>query len=185
MNRILNLFTLATLTIAVLAHADQVYLHEADAPRVIFPGSGSYERKLLRLSETERAQLDKVLGKKTEARSYSYLEVRKNNTAVGLVLLLDVVGQSKPIDFAIGVTALGAIKGLEVLTYREPRGEEIHEPRFRRQFVGKRVEDPISLGRDIDIISGATISCRSTTYAARKALALADIVRHRASPEAR
>ena len=179
------LLVLAVSTIAALAHADQVYLREADAPGAIFQGVTGYERKLVALTADERAELDKLLGKKTEAREYPYLEVRKDNAVIGSVLLLDVVGQTKPIDFAIGVTPDGVLKGLEVLTYREPRGEEIHEPRFRRQFTGKRMEDPISLGRDIDIISGATISCRSATYAARKGLALASILRRRTATAGR
>jgi electron transport complex protein RnfG len=179
MKRIRSLLCLAVVTVAALARADQVYLREVDAPHAIFPDSTSYERKVFGLSELERAELDKILGKKTEAPSYPYLDVRSGSASVGIVFLLDVIGQSKPIDFAIGVTPEGVLKDLEVLTYREPRGEEIHEARFRRQFVGKRLQDPISLGRDIDIISGATISCRSATYAARKALALSEVLHRR------
>ena len=62
----------------------------------------------------------------------------------------------------------------------EPQGEAIQEKRFRRQFVGKRSKDPITLDKDIDAISGATISSRSATFAARKGLLLAEVLRGRA-----
>ena len=42
-----------------------------------------------------------------------------------------------------------------------------------------RVADALTLGHDVDAVSGATISCRSATYAARKSLALADLLRAR------
>ena len=66
---------------------------------------------------------------------------------------------------------------------REPQGEQIKEARFRRQFAGKRLKDPITLGKDVDVISGASISSRSATYAARKALWLAEIARSRVTAE--
>lgn len=169
----------AILGLAASAVADQVYLREPDAARAAFPEGTGHERKNLNLSDAERGALDKALGKKTEARSYPYLEVRKDNGVVGLVFLLDVVGQSKPISFAVGVTPAGSLRDFEVMVYREPHGDEIREARFRRQFVGKRLEDPITLGKDVDAISGATISSRSATYAARKGLGLAAILRHR------
>jgi Na+-translocating ferredoxin:NAD+ oxidoreductase RnfG subunit len=99
---------------------------------------------------------------------------------LGFIFILDVVGESQPITFAIGVTAEGALEDVQVMVYREPQGEAIQEKRFRRQFVGKRVNDPITLDKDIDAISGATISSRSATFAARKGLLLAEVLRGRA-----
>jgi Na+-translocating ferredoxin:NAD+ oxidoreductase RnfG subunit len=45
-----------------------------------------------------------------------------------------------------------------------------------RQFTGKTLAAPLKLGRDIDSISGASLSSRSTAYAVKKALALVDVV---------
>lgn len=66
------------------------------------------------------------------------------------------------------------------MVYREPQGEAIQEKRFRKQFIGKRSKGPVTLDKDIDVISGATISSRAATFAARKGLALADLLRSRA-----
>jgi Na+-translocating ferredoxin:NAD+ oxidoreductase RnfG subunit len=158
----------------------QVYLHEADAPRAIFPESTAAARKALELSDAEIASLSKALGRKVEVRSYPYLEVRGEKGTIGFIFMLDVIGQSQPIGFAVGVTPDGALQDVQVMVYREPQGDEIHEKRFRKQFMGKRLKDPIALGKDIDAISGATISSRSATYAARKGLALTELLRARA-----
>jgi Na+-translocating ferredoxin:NAD+ oxidoreductase RnfG subunit len=159
----------------------QVYLREADAPRAIFPASTGATRKVLDLNDTELGAISKAIGRKVEVRSYPYLEVRSDQGVLGAIFILDVVGQSLPIQFAVGVTPDGAIQDVQVMVYREPQGDAIQEKRFRKQFVGKHLTDPIALGKDIDAISGATISAQSATYAARKALALAQVLRARAA----
>ena len=65
------------------------------------------------------------------------------------------------------------------MVYRESHGWEIKDCRFRAQFQGKRASDPLVLGKDIDAISGATISSASAAYATRKALALAEALNAR------
>jgi Na+-translocating ferredoxin:NAD+ oxidoreductase RnfG subunit len=157
----------------------QTYLREADAARAMFPQSTSSARKTLELSEGDMAALSKSLGRRVETRRYAYLEVKSEKGIAGVVLFLDVIGESQPITFAVAVTADGALQDIQVMVYREPQGEAIQEKRFRKQFVGKRAKDPITLDKDIDAISGATISSRSATFAARKALLLAEVVRGR------
>jgi len=159
----------------------QAYLHEADAARAIFPESTGSARRQIDLSDAEVAALSKAMGRRVDARSYPYLEVRSEKGTLGFIFMLDVIGESLPITFAIGVTVDGALQDVQVRVFREPQGEAIQEKRFRRQFVGKHSKDPITLDKDIDAISGATISSRSATFAARKGLLLAEVVRGRAS----
>jgi Na+-translocating ferredoxin:NAD+ oxidoreductase RnfG subunit len=91
-------------------------------------------------------------------------------------VLLNVVGKEQPITFLVAVGADGTVRGVEVLIYRESEGSEIRSGRFIRQFVGKTLAAPLKLGRDIEAISGATLSSRSTAYAVKKALALIEVV---------
>jgi Na+-translocating ferredoxin:NAD+ oxidoreductase RnfG subunit len=93
--------------------------------------------------------------------------------------LLDVIGQAQPITFAVAVGTDGTVHDVRVMVYRESHGDEIEHKRFHRQFYGKTLIDPIALGKDIDAISGATISSRSETVAVKKSLALYDVLRRR------
>ncbi|HTR53462.1 MAG TPA: FMN-binding protein [Kofleriaceae bacterium] len=168
---------LACLLVATPALADRVLLKEADAPALL--GGKTATRKTLELTADQLAQLGKDLGRKITASSYPYLEVRDDHGhPLGAIFLLDVIGQAEPITFAVAVGADGALRDVAVMVYRESHGEEIADKRFRKQFAGKRAADPIALGKDIDAISGATISSRSATFAARKALRLAELVRY-------
>ena len=188
MNRVLILLVVVVVVVVVAsagaARADHVYLVENDAPRAIFPESTGAEAHELDLGDAELKALEKRLGKRVEVRQYRYLDVVKTDAPVGRIFFLDVVGQSKLIGFGVGVTSEGTLRDVEVMVYRETQGDQIREARFRRQFAGKKLEDPIALGKDIDAVSGATISSRSAAYAGRKALALEEILRAR-SPDRR
>ena len=54
------------------------------------------------------------------------------------------------------------IKKVNILVYREDYGGEICSSTFLKQFIGKNNHSKIRLGYDIQGISGATISSRST-----------------------
>jgi Na+-translocating ferredoxin:NAD+ oxidoreductase RnfG subunit len=172
---------LAALLGAAPGGADAEYLSEADAPKAMFPESTGIERRTLDLDEAETTWVSRTLARRIDARQYPYLVVRRGSETMGVLFVLDVAGQSRPITFAVAIGADGAVREMRVLVYREPQGEQIREARFRRQFVGKRIQDPLSLGRDVDAITGATISSRSATYAVRKALALSEVLRARPS----
>lgn len=157
----------------------QVYLHESEAARAMFPQAATSLRKELVLTDAERTILEKALGRHVDSHSYAYLEVKAQDATLGVVFILDIIGQSQPITFAVAVSTDGVLQDVQVMVYREPRGEEIQDKRFRRQFTGKRTKDPLALGKDIDAISGATISSRAATFAARKGLVLAELLRAR------
>ncbi len=124
------------------------------------------------------------MGRRVEQRDYRYLSIRPPldgglGAAVGVIFVLDVVGQTLPITFAVGVRDDQKLQDIQVMVYREPYGKEINERRFRAQFRDKGASDPLVVEKDISAISGATISSRSATYAARKGLALAAILAQR------
>jgi FMN-binding domain len=168
---------------ALAAQADQVFLSEAEAPRALFGSGVTAERKVLELSDGELAELGQLLGRKIEVKRYPYLEVSaaepRPGRPQGDIFLLDVIGQSLPITFAVGVKADGTVQDVQVMVYRETHGNEIRERRFRAQFSGKTLQQPLQVGKDVDAISGATISSHSAAYAVRKGLALGELLRRR------
>ena len=60
------------------------------------------------------------------------------------------------------------IKEVKVLVYREDYGGEVMSGSFVRQFRGKNSFSQFELGKDIQGISGATISCRSAVEGVKK-----------------
>lgn len=95
----------------------------------------------------------------------------------GYAIVDDEKGQHMPITFGFMLDLDGRIRDVQVMTYREPYGDEIKDRRFLDQFVGRSLTDAIKPGVDVDGVTGATISVKSTTVAARRALALCALAR--------
>ncbi|NUO74040.1 MAG: FMN-binding protein [Frateuria sp.] len=94
----------------------------------------------------------------------------------GFFVVDHVVGKHETITFAVALDAHGAVKGVEILSYRETYGYEVRDASWRRQFVGKTSHDPVKLGEDIRNVSGATLSCKHVTQGVKRVLALYDLV---------
>jgi Na+-translocating ferredoxin:NAD+ oxidoreductase RnfG subunit len=83
----------------------------------------------------------------------------------------EVVGKHEFIPFALGLDAGGAVKAVEILEYRESYGSQIRNPAWRDQFTGKRHGANLTLTKDIQNISGATLSSRHITDGVKRLLA--------------
>ncbi|MBI3995266.1 MAG: FAD:protein FMN transferase [Nitrospirae bacterium] len=158
--------------------AGAVYLTEEEAVRRIFPEGREFAKETVTLTAEQKAGVGGRVGKRIEEESYTVYRIVVDDPSlpIGYGVVLNVIGKERPITFMIGVSPQARIIGIEVMIYRESQGSEIRSKRFMKQFMGKTVDAPLKLGRDIDGISGATLSSRSTAYAVKKALALTQVV---------
>lgn len=90
----------------------------------------------------------------------------------GYAVVDEQVGQHEPITFAVQLSPSLVVQRLEVMAYREAYGAEIRAERYRKQWIGKSAKDLDRAVVDVDAISGATLSCKSTVIVVRRALAL-------------
>jgi Na+-translocating ferredoxin:NAD+ oxidoreductase RnfG subunit len=85
-------------------------------------------------------------------------------------------GKWGPVKYIVAMDLAGKVKDLAVMSYLEQRGRPISTRRFLGQFIGKTGESQITVGKDVDAISGATISSRATAFAVKKVIALYEAV---------
>ena len=76
----------------------------------------------------------------------------------------------------MALDAGGAVKGAEIMDYRESYGGEVRNPRWLAQFIGKHAGDALRLGKPIKNISGATLSSKHVTDGIRRLLATYAVV---------
>lgn len=84
---------------------------------------------------------------------------------------LEEVGKDLPITVGV-VVERNYIDSIRVLTYRENRGGEVATPAFTDQFNGIELNPDRSLDKQIDGITGATLSVRALSRLATLALYL-------------
>ncbi|MBC6414306.1 MAG: FMN-binding protein [Chromatiales bacterium] len=114
-----------------------------------------------------KESIKKVLGGK-----YSKFRIRYWLKADRSVWILEEIGKERLITSGFSIDA-NRISEMKVLIFRESRGWEVRYDSFARQFTdAKLLNDSLKLDRNIDNISGATLSVRAVTKLARLALVL-------------
>ena len=169
----LHLIAPVPLAIFTPAAVATTYLNVEQAQQAIFPGA-VFEPVRLVLSDDQARAIEGRSGVNVRVR-----ELRAWRVAGGGWFLVDeVVGKHDFITYALGLDAAGAVRGIEVMDYRESYGYEIRDPRWRAQFTGKTADAPLKLDRDIANISGATLSCRHIADGVKRLLATRAIALH-------
>ena len=87
----------------------------------------------------------------------------------------EVVGKHEMITYALGISPDGSVKQIEILEYRESYGHEVAQEKWRAQFVGKTGSSVLKLNKDIENISGATLSAKHLTDGVKRLLVMYDL----------
>jgi NosR/NirI family nitrous oxide reductase transcriptional regulator len=79
-------------------------------------------------------------------------------------------GYDGPIKMLVGMDTKGILTGVLVVEHHEPYGYfSVEPPAFANQFKGKDIRDPFTVGADVDAVSRASISIKSSSRAIRNA----------------
>ena len=97
--------------------------------------------------------------------------ISRGGTLLGFAQVRNVKGKDQPITYLVAIDSASALKDIDILVYREPRGGEVAYDSWRKQFRGKTTSAPLQVGKDIRNISGATISSNSVTRGVKQTLA--------------
>ena len=159
------LIPLASIAIVAPAHAT-IYLTVEQAQKILFPDAEFVADNRTITPEQERA-IEKASGVSVRNRT---LNVWRVSTG-GWFIVDQVIGRHDNIPYALGLEADGSVRGIEILEYRESYGGQVREPLWRAQFIGKRHGAALALKRDIQNISGATLSCRHIADGVKRLLA--------------
>jgi FMN-binding domain len=165
------IFVAAPLSAALVSTGFAVtYLNVGQAQEAIFPGK-SFTAFPLHLTDAQRKRIEqesRVRLTRTPPRVW-------RTSGGGWFIVDEVIGKHEFITYAVGLTADGAVSGMEIMDYRESYGGQVRDPQWRAQFVGKIKSAPLALDHDIKNISGATLSSRHLTDGVRRVLALYDV----------
>jgi hypothetical protein len=144
------------------------------AAAAFFPKSEKVTFRTFTLDSSLKSRLASRLGYMPAKDRYNIFVATTNNHVDGFAVIDEEQGLHQPITFATRLSPRGVIERLEIMVYREPRGDEVRDPRFRHQFEGKTAQDPLRVSRDIDAVSGATVSSASMAVGARRAAILVE-----------
>lgn len=152
------------------------YMSADEAAKSMFPEADAFDDRTVELDAAQLKQLD-AQGVRGRSARWPVRVATKGGATLGYVVVDDVIGKFELIGYAVGLALDGAVKQVEILSYRESHGFEIRLPAWRRQFVGKGTAASLRVGDDIANISGATLSCTHVTDGVRRIVAVVAMAR--------
>ncbi len=163
-NSIKGVFFTFLFMLSFAVSARGVYQTETAFLQEVFAGDVPKSRVIWLKGEV-RSKITQILG-----HPYPGLRIRYWAHSQRSAWILEEIGKTQPITFGIVINK-GEVERAKVLAFRESRGDEIRYPAFTRQFISTKLQDN-TLDKQIDGISGATLSVRAITRMVTLALYL-------------
>lgn len=168
-------FTMGAVALSALGQTAEAqprtFLTQQQALQLALPGNQKVARQDVTLSADQIKAVEHAIGVRLGSTSQTIFRGES-----GYAMILHEIGKEQYITFIVGVTSDFRVRRVALMVFRETRGWEVDDERFTRQFVGKTLNNRISVGSDIVAVTGATLSSRAFCRGARKALAICKAV---------
>jgi len=91
---------------------------------------------------------------------------------IGYAFRVSPKGYGGAIDMVVGIDAKGKVMGIKILSMKETPGlgMKASESGFLKQFLGKTSKAPLKAKKDVDAITGATITSQAVANGIKQAL---------------
>ena len=127
------------------------------------------ENKVL---EINQALKQIIVGADSFKKQDGYYIAKQKGREIAKVYSVAPVGYSGPIEMLVGVNDDGEVAGVKIIKITETPGLGLNatDPKFLSQFKNKTSKAPLEPKKDIDAITGATITTKAVCDGVREAL---------------
>lgn len=145
-----------------------------DALKVMLQDQGAAGLKKLtvNVSGDQAKGLTGKHGVDTEGSYTVYNGTKADGSVMGTVVVVNQAGKEGPLQVLVALRPDGTVYDLGFTVFGEDKGKPALNWSFLKQFVGKKVTQPVKIGEDVDGISGATWTSTSVATAVKRALAV-------------
>lgn len=162
----------ACLFAVAAAVSGKVFLTQDEALRLAFPPGVAVERRTAFLTAAQQKAVQKqTRDDRPSGALVTFYVGTRDGRELGTAYFDTHVVRTQPETVMIIVGPTGAISRMEVLSFAEPE-EYMPRERWYAQFPGRVLDDELAMQRGIRPVSGATLTARATTEAARRVLAI-------------
>lgn len=151
------------------------YMSAETAQKLMFPEATAFSAHPVKLDDAQKRAVEKAARVRMRYPEQPVWRVMAKGKPVGWFVLDEVYGKHEFITYAVALDTSGAVRGVEILDYRETHGGEVRNPKWRAQFEGKRHGAALRLDEDVQNISGATLSCKHISEGVRRVLAIHEV----------
>ncbi|MEN3186322.1 MAG: RnfABCDGE type electron transport complex subunit G [Atribacterota bacterium] len=124
-------------------------------------------------TEFRERPVPEEMGKREGVSILTSYEVLGEGKLRGYVFRVSTMGYGGMMVLLLGISQEGILTGIQVLEHQETPGlgSNITEEAFQNQFMGKSIDDPFEVKKDVQAVTGATISTNAVLRACRGVIA--------------
>jgi hypothetical protein len=148
---------------------------KTEALEQAFPGATRIDRKNVFLTEEQVGELTRMGRSPWEGRVVTYYAAFRETTLLGYALVDTHRVRTKTETALVSVTPEGRVGGVFMMAFFEP-DEYMATERWLGQLIGRGLEDGFGIRREIDVITGATLTSEAMSVLVRKALAFYEVI---------
>ena len=150
------------------SHASEITDKAEKSIKTVFGEDIKLDFRKYRIPEKLKINIQNIVRQSFFRNEVYIWKIVKNDSIVSYAILDNVIGKSLPITFLVIFDLDANIISTEIIKYRELIGGEIRNKKWNKQFIGKNSYSDFTVGGDISVISGATMSVYSVSRGIQK-----------------
>lgn len=166
-------YFLTAIMLATFLHSAILVAPET-AMQHIFGTTSSISKKNLLLSLSEAQEVSKLAKIKLDTKLYRVYYAKKGKDVIGYGLMITKKIRTKTATMLYAFNHSGSLQSVEVIAFHEPK-EYSPSKTWLSQFDSAVNYDSLYTGKGVSGITGATLSARKITDAARLAYAIYNV----------
>jgi transcriptional regulator of nitric oxide reductase len=148
----------------------KLFHSQEEALVLAFPEADRITKKVHILSDGEVEAIESMARSRVETRLVAIHTAYRDGELLGYAHIDVHTVRTKPEGFMVVLRPDGSVSDVEILAFYEPL-EYLPTSNWYDRFTGKAREDRLRVGRDVDAVTGATLSARAATEGVRRMLA--------------
>jgi Na+-translocating ferredoxin:NAD+ oxidoreductase RnfG subunit len=143
-----------------------------DAIKAAYPEATATEEVQITLTADQIAAVKTAYNWELPGAQFKFYVSKKADAVIGRTIFVGENGKHGMIWLSVSVNPDGTLQDSVVCSMAEVKGKPVASKQFLKQFFGKKADSPMNVGKEIQGVTGATISSKSVTAAIKKGLIL-------------
>lgn len=162
----------ASLLAAIVASGAEatVFYTQKQALALAFPDADRVEKETYVLTAEQVETIQKRARSRLDTRLVTIHTAWRGNELLGYAHIDVHTVRTKSEGFMVVLDPDGQVRSVRVLAFYEPL-DYLPSERWYDGFAGRNADDSLRIGRDVDAVSGATLSAQAATDGVRRMLA--------------
>jgi hypothetical protein len=170
----------AVAQVAVLAWAGPApaakYMSIDDAVKMFVPAGDQVVKVSKALTGEQKKRIAVDYGWAPADGKYTFYAGKRGGKRTAYVYIQPELFGTCFHKYAVGIKPTGEVIDTVVVELSCPRATPTNKKSFLKQYRGKQHTDPLTINKDIDAVTGATLSSETASIATRKAVSLHNLL---------